>query len=113
MLAKEADRRVPAVKKGLRKLAKASKPDPDKVEELRVEVHGLKGAALVIGEDHLGRLAERAERLLAARTDDGTIDAALAARLSEAMDAFREGSQAAADGEPEPDSVPESLVALS
>ena len=49
MLAAEANRRVPPMKKSLKKLAKGSKPDPDAVEELRVEVHGLRGAALVIG----------------------------------------------------------------
>jgi chemotaxis protein histidine kinase CheA len=113
MLAAEADRRVPPMQKSLRKLAKATKPDPDAVEELRVEVHGLKGAALVIGQDHLGRLAERAEQLLAARAGEGTIDPELAGRLGGAMDAFREGARAAAEGESEPSSVPDALVALS
>lgn len=113
MLAKESDRRVPAVKKGLSKLAKASEPNSAKVEEMRVEVHGLKGAAMVIGQNQLGRLAERAEQLLTARAKEGTIDADLAARLSAAMDAFQEGSKAAADGDPEPPSVSDALVALA
>jgi chemotaxis protein histidine kinase CheA len=113
MLAAEAKRRTPPVKKSLKKLAKASKPDPDAVEELRVEVHGLKGAALVLGQNHLGRLADRAEQLLAAAARDGTVDPELAAKLSEAMDAFEAGAAAASRGEPEPASVPDSLVALS
>jgi chemotaxis protein histidine kinase CheA len=113
MLAAEADRRVPPMQKSLKQLAKGSGPDPEAIEELRVEVHGLKGAALVIGQDHLGRLAERAEQLLAARADEGTMEAELAGKLSSAMDAFQAGAQAAARGEPEPASVPDALVALS
>lgn len=111
MLAAEANRRVPPMKQSLNKLAKGSKPDPDAVEELRVEVHGLKGAALVIGEQRLGRLAERAEQLLGAATD-GALDLELAAPLTEAMDAFQAGAEAAAAGKPEPRSVAEALVAL-
>ena len=96
-----------------RKAAKSGKPDPEKVEEMRIEVHGLKGAALVIGQDHLGRLAERAEQLIAARASEGTIDPELANKLVEAMEAFQAGAEAAAKGEPEPQSVPDALVALS
>ena len=113
MLAAEANRRVPPMKKSLTKLAKGSKPDPDAIEELRVEVHGLKGAALVIGQDHLGHLADRTEQLIVARTKEGTIDPDLAAKLAGAMEAFRAGAEAAAAGEPEPASVRDSLVALS
>jgi chemotaxis protein histidine kinase CheA len=113
MLATEADRRVPPMQKSLKKLATGSETHPDAIEELRVEVHGLKGAALVIGQDHLGRLAERAEQLLAARAKEGTIDAELAGKLADAMDAFRAGARAAANGDPEPGSVPDALVALS
>jgi chemotaxis protein histidine kinase CheA len=113
MLATEAQRRVPPAKKSLKKLAKAGTPDPEGIEELRVEVHGLKGAALVIGQDHLGRLAERAEQLLVAAAKDGTVEPELATKLSDAMDAFQAGAEAAAKGEPEPVSVPDSLVALS
>jgi chemotaxis protein histidine kinase CheA len=112
MLAAEANRRVPPMKKSLKKLAKGSEPDPDAVEEIRVEVHGLKGAALVLGEQRLGQLAERAEQLLAANTADGALDPEFAAPLTEAMDAFQAGADAAAAGEPEPPSVAEALVAL-
>ena len=85
MLAAEADRRVPPLQKSLEKLAKGSKPDAEAIEELRVEVHGLKGAALVIGEQRLGRLAERAEQLLSASEKEGTLDAELAGKLSDSM----------------------------
>ena len=112
MLAKEADRRVPDVTKGLKELEDSSRPDPDAIEALRVEVHGLKGAAMVIGEEHLGLLAERAEKLLAARTQPGTIDAGLNSRLTAAVEAFHEGARAAAAGEPEPASVEQALGAL-
>ena len=112
MLAKEAERRVPPLKKKLATLGQSHVPDPDAVEEARVEVHGLKGAALVVGQQQLGRLAERTEQLLAARTAEGTIDPDLAGRLGEAMDAFEAGAGAAARGEPEPPAVAEALVAL-
>ena len=112
MLAAEANRRVPPMKKSLKKLAKGSEPDPDAVEEIRVEVHGLKGAALVLGEQRLGQLAERAEQLLAANAADGALDPEFAAPVTEVMDAFQVGAEAAAAGEPEPPSVAEALVAL-
>lgn len=112
MLASEADRRVPAVRSGLRRLEELDSPDPGAVEEIRTEVHGLKGAAMVIGEDQLGRLAERAEKLLAARVEPGTIDAGLSHRLIAAVDAFHEGAAAAAEGRPQPDSVAQALGAL-
>ena len=112
MLAKEAERRVPPLRKKLATLGQSRVPDPDAVEEARVEVHGLKGAALVIGQQQLGRLAERTEQLLASRTAEGTIDPDLADRLGEGMDAFQAGARAAADGEPEPPAVAEALEAL-
>ena len=112
MLAAEADRRVPPLQKSLKKLAKGSNPDSEAIEELRVEVHGLKGAALVIGEQRLGRLAERAEQLLSASEKEGTLDAELAGKLSDSMDAFQAGARAAAKGDPEPPSVADALVAL-
>ena len=94
------------MKKILKELAKGSGPDPDVVEELRVEVHGLKGAALVTGEQRFGRLAERAEQLLAANAVGGALAPELAAPLTE-VDAFQAGADAAAAGEPEPPSVAE------
>src|SRR5262245_36578139 len=105
MLAREADRRVPEVTKGLEELEGSSAPDPDAIEELRVEIHGLKGAAMVIGEERLGLLAASTEELLAARTRSGTIDAGLNSRLTAAVEAFHDGARAAAAGEPEPASV--------
>ena len=112
MLASEADRRVPAVKSALSRLEESGEPDPGAVEAMRTEVHGLKGAAMVIGEEQLGRLAERAEKLLAARVEPGTIDAGLNRRLIAAVDAFHEGATAAAEGRPQPDSVAQALGAL-
>ena len=113
MLAAEAQRRVPGIKKGLKKAGSSHVADPEKVEELRVEVHGLKGAALVVGQKQLGRLAERAEQLLAAASGDGVISEQLAGDLTQAAEAFQAGAEAAAKGEPEPQSVPDALVALS
>ena len=112
MLAAEADRRVPPMQKSLKKLAKGTKPAPGAIEELRVEVHGLKGAALVIGQQRLGRLAEGAEQVLSASEREGTLDAGLAGKLLDSMDAFQAGARAAAKGDPEPPSVADALVAL-
>lgn len=112
MLAAESRRRVPAIQQSLKKLSRASSPDSDAVEEMRVEVHGLKGAALVIGQHRLGQLADRAEQLLAANAAEGGIDLELAAQLTDVLDAFKAGADAAAAGEPEPPSVAEALVAV-
>ena len=46
----------------LEELERSSGPDPDRIEEIRIEVHGLKGAAMVIGEEHLGLLANQRRR---------------------------------------------------
>ena len=112
MLAQETDRRVPGINKSLKRLAESSDPDSIGVEDLRVEVHGLKGAAMVVGQVRLGDLAKRAEKALADRADQGTIDPDLAGRLAAAVEAFHEGTRAAADGDPEPASVAASLAAL-
>lgn len=113
MLAAEAGRRVPAVKDRLQQLAGAEEPDPAMIEEARIEVHGLRGAALVTTQESLGELAARAEQLLTSAVEAGKLDDDLAVRLAAAMDAYREGARAAAAGDPEPPSVPESLAALS
>jgi chemotaxis protein histidine kinase CheA len=112
MLAQETDRRVPGINNGLQRLAESSDPDPPGVEGLRVEVHGLKGAAMVIGQVRLADLAKRAEKALADRADQGTIDPDLAGRLTAAVEAFQAGTHAAANNHPEPASVAESLAAL-
>ena len=112
MLAAEADRRVPPFRKGLGRIAGASEPDRDAVEALRVEIHGLKGAALVIGQEHLGALARRAEDAIAARLGAGTIGEDLAKQLGDAAEAFGKGAHAAAEGKPEPPSVAKAEAAL-
>jgi chemotaxis protein histidine kinase CheA len=112
MLAAEADRRVPPFREGLKRIAGATEPDREAVEALRVEIHGLKGAALVIGQSHLGALARRAEDAIAARLGAGTIGDKLAKQLSDAADAFGEGARAAAEGKPEPPSVAKAEAAL-
>jgi chemotaxis protein histidine kinase CheA len=112
MLSAEADRRVPDVKRGLDELARGADHDPAKLERLRVEVHGLRGAAMVIGESRLAELADRVEHVLGVRIEPGTIDPPLAGRLGVALDAFRDGARAAAASEPEPPSVAESLASL-
>src|SRR4029453_13226528 len=53
MLAAEADRRCPAIIAGIEALAASGEKDPDRIEQLRVEAHGLKGAALVVGQERL------------------------------------------------------------
>jgi chemotaxis protein histidine kinase CheA len=112
MLAAETDRRVPAIIAGVEDLAKGGRSSSESVESLRVEAHGLKGAALVVGEKRLAELARRIETAFAARRDEGTIDVDLAANLIAAVTALREGAQAAADGTTEPPSVGESIATL-
>jgi HPt (histidine-containing phosphotransfer) domain-containing protein len=112
MLAAETDRRAPAIIEGVEDFAKGGRSSSEGVESLRVEAHGLKGAALVVGEKRLAELARRIEIAFAARRSEGTIDVDLAATLIAAVTALREGAQAAADGTTEPPSVGESIATL-
>src|SRR4029453_11503996 len=64
MLAAEADRRCPAIIAGIEALAASGEKDPDRIEQLRVEAHGLKGAALVVGQERLRGLPPPTEGLL-------------------------------------------------
>jgi chemotaxis protein histidine kinase CheA len=113
MLAAEAGRRTPTIIDGLEALAASGEKDTARVEELRVEAHGLKGAALVVGQDRLADLAKGMEQFLAGSVDTGRIKPGAAAVLIAGASAFNEGAQAAAEGVPEPSSVGESLAALA
>ena len=112
MLAAEADRRGPTIIGGLEELIASGKKDPDGIERLRVEAHGLKGAALVVGEERLADLARLIEQSLAEATKSGQIKPATAANMIAGASAFNEGAHAAAEGVTEPSSVGESLEAL-
>ena len=112
MLAAEADRRTPTIITGLEELAASGDRDPDRLEELRVEVHGLRGAALVVSQTRLADLAREIEVFLAGCKETGTINPGAAATLVAAASAFNEGAEAAAEGVAEPSSVGESLEAL-
>lgn len=113
MLAAEAARRTPPLIDGLEALAASEEKDSDRVEELRVEAHGLKGAALVVGQDRLAELAKQMEQFLAGCVDTGRIKPGAAAALIAGASAFNEGAQAAAEGVAEPSSVGESMAALA
>jgi chemotaxis protein histidine kinase CheA len=113
MLASEAERRTPKIITGIEKLAASGACDPDHVEALRVEAHGLKGAALVVGQERLADLADGIEQFLRACVESGRITPAAAGAVVTATSAFAEGAQAAAEGVGEPSSVGESLEALS
>jgi chemotaxis protein histidine kinase CheA len=112
MLAAEAARRTPTIIEGLESLAASDEKDSARIEELRVEAHGLKGAALVVGQDRLADLAKRMEQFLAGCVDTGRIQPGAAAALIAGASAFNEGAQAAAEGVGEPSSVSESIAAL-
>jgi chemotaxis protein histidine kinase CheA len=112
MLAAEADRRCPAIITGVEALASSGEKDPDRIERLRVEAHGLKGAALVVDQERLADLARRIEDFLANCIKVGRIKPGAAATVVAAASAFNEGAQAAAEGVGEPSSVGESLSAL-
>jgi chemotaxis protein histidine kinase CheA len=112
MLATEADRRVPTIIKGLRELGETGEQDPKRIEELRVDAHGLKGAAMVVGQARLAELGERVEIALVQRIGPGTVQPSLAARMVAAISAFRDGANAAAADKPEPPSVEAALSEL-
>jgi chemotaxis protein histidine kinase CheA len=113
MLAAEAARRTPTIIEGVETLAGSGEKDSARVEALRVEAHGLKGAALVVGQDRLADLAKQIEQFLAGCVDTGRIKPGAAAALVAGASAFNEGAEAAADGVGEPSSVGESLAALA
>jgi chemotaxis protein histidine kinase CheA len=113
MLATEAERRGPTIISGIEDLAGSGQKDSARIEELRVEAHGLKGAALVVGQERLADLARLIEDFLAGCLDSGRINPAGAAAVVSATSAFTEGAQAAAEGVGEPSSVRDSLEALS
>jgi chemotaxis protein histidine kinase CheA len=112
MLAAEAERRSPTIITGVEELAASGDKDSSRIEELRVEVHGLKGAALVVGQERLADLAKLIEKFLAGCVDSGRINPTNAAAVVTATSAFTEGAQAAAEGVGEPSSVGDSLEAL-
>jgi HPt (histidine-containing phosphotransfer) domain-containing protein len=112
MLAAEADRRTPTIISGLEELAASGDKDSARIEELRIEAHGLKGAALVVGQSRLADLARQLEQFLAGCVETGQIQPGAAGTLVAAASAFLEGAEAAAEGVGEPSSVGESLQAL-
>jgi chemotaxis protein histidine kinase CheA len=112
MLASEAERRSPTIISGIEGLAASGKKAPDEIEKLRVEAHGLKGAALVVGQDRLADLAKKIEQFLAGCVESGRIEPGPAATVVAAASAFNEGAQAGAEGVGEPSSVGDSLQAL-
>jgi chemotaxis protein histidine kinase CheA len=113
MLAAEAERRGPTIITGIEELAASGEKNSARVEELRVEAHGLKGAALVVGQERLADLARLIEEFLVGCADSERIKPASAAAVVAATSAFTEGAQAAAEGVGEPSSVRDSLDALS
>jgi chemotaxis protein histidine kinase CheA len=113
MLAAETVRRSETIIEGTQGLATSSEPNPGAVEALRVEVHGLKGAAMVVGEPRLAELALSLERLLSDQRESGVIDPSMAATVVAATAALREGAEAAAEGLDEPPVVGEWLAKLA
>jgi chemotaxis protein histidine kinase CheA len=113
MLATEAERRCPGIISGVEEIAASDDGDSTRIEELRVEAHGLKGAALVVGQERLAELARLMEQFLRTCVDSGRVNPAGAAAVVTAASAFTEGAQAAAEGVGEPSSVGESLDALA
>jgi len=111
MLASETSRRRETLIAGVQALA-SSGPDPDRVEQLRVDAHGIKGAAMVVGQERLAELARLIEEALAASADSGQIESGLATNIVRAVNALYEGTQAAASEAEEPPAVAESVQAL-
>jgi HPt (histidine-containing phosphotransfer) domain-containing protein len=112
MLAAETDRRCATIAAGVQALAASDRSNPKKVEALRVEAHGLKGAALVVGQERLAKLAKEIESTFAEHIGEGTLDVALSAKLVTATSALHEGAQAAAENVGEPPSVADAIALL-
>jgi chemotaxis protein histidine kinase CheA len=112
MLATETDRRGEAIRSGLQALNNSGGGDPARVEALRVEAHGLKGAALVVGQERLAEVARLMEDALAERAESGVVEPDVAAAILTGAAALDEGAKAAAGGNGEPPAVGEALAAL-
>lgn len=113
MLAVETHRRMPAIIDGITEVSGGSEPNPTAIEEIRVEVHGLKGAAGVVGQTRLAELALAMEVVLVQRIASGLIDETKATALIDGANALHDGAKAAAVGNPEPESVAASIAALA
>jgi len=112
MLASETTRRSETLLAGIQELSSSGQPAPEKVEQLRVDAHGIKGAAMVVGQERLAELARLIEDALAARAESGQIEPDLANNIVGAVNALHEATQAVAKGADEPPAVAESLRAL-
>jgi len=113
MLATETDRRASDIIEAITRLVDSGDPDSAGVEAIRVEIHGLKGAASVVGATRLAELAREIESALVQRTAPGTIPPDLASRVIDAAAALRDGARAASRGEPEPASIAAAIDALA
>ena len=112
MLASETDRRCGTIVEGVEELTKSTRVDPKRIEALRVEAHGLKGAALVVGQERLADLAREIELSFAECQAKGEISVPLSAKLIAATSALHEGAQAVAEGIEEPPVVADALASL-
>jgi HPt (histidine-containing phosphotransfer) domain-containing protein len=112
MLASETNRRCGAIVEGVEELTRSGEPDSKRIESLRVEAHGLKGAALVVGQERLADLAREIELTFAQCQPEGTISVPLSAKLIAATSALHEGAQAVAEGIDEPPAIADALAEL-
>ena len=112
MLAAETDRRTDTICEGVKRLASSGEADSESVEALRVEVHGIKGAALMVGQHRLAKVGAWVEDTLADRIDSGVIDEQLGGRIVDYVKAIQDGAHAAAQGSGEPSSVGKALDEL-
>jgi chemotaxis protein histidine kinase CheA len=109
MLAAETDRRTDTICSGIKQLISSGDPDTKQVEAMRVEVHGIKGAALMVGQHRLAKVGAWVEDNLAARIDSGLIEKDLGERMIEYVTAIQDGAHAAAKGQDEPASIGNAL----
>jgi chemotaxis protein histidine kinase CheA len=109
MLAAETDRRTDTICEGVKQLSSSGEADSKKVEALRVEVHGIKGASMMVGQHRLAQVGAWVEDTLADLIDSGVIDKKLGSRIVDCVKAIQDGAHAAAKGEDEPSSVGKAL----
>jgi chemotaxis protein histidine kinase CheA len=112
MLAAETDRRTSTICDGVERLSKSGEADSKVVESLRVEVHGIKGAALMVGQHRLAQIGAWVEDTLADRIDSGVIDKDLGRTIVDYVKAIQDGAHAAAAGKDEPSSVGKALDSI-
>jgi HPt (histidine-containing phosphotransfer) domain-containing protein len=112
-LVDEGRRRKGRLAQAAQRATGANEETVEALEEIRAEAHALKGAAAVVGVPRLFELGKALEDLALDAIAGGSLSLRRAEAIERAAQAFVEGAEASATGEPEPASVAASMDDLA